>query len=237
MKIIALSGGMGSGKDTAAEHLIRCHGYMKLSFSSALKDITASMFGWDRTMLEGVSVEARAKREELDPWWSEAFDEDITPRIMLQRLATEVMRDTLHPDIWMLIVKRIIENAPPDSKFVITDARFFNEIELLQSLGGRCFGIYRTIPSWLDGLYRHVDYKLNDEFGLGLMDMELKGKHKIHGVCIGDMVREFAKGYFQDTGLKVHQSEWELYLFNSYEGNIHNTGTLENLYSQLDAIA
>ncbi|MCE5294538.1 MAG: hypothetical protein LLF94_08005, partial [Chlamydiales bacterium] len=71
MQIIGLVGLIGSGKDTVARRLVSKHGYAQLSWASVLKDVTAILFGWDRNMLEGATVESRAEREKIDVWWSE----------------------------------------------------------------------------------------------------------------------------------------------------------------------
>ena len=51
--LIGLVGLIGSGKDTVAERLVSHHGFVRDSFAQSLKDATASIFGWDREMLEG----------------------------------------------------------------------------------------------------------------------------------------------------------------------------------------
>ena len=51
--LIGICGLIGSGKDTVAERLVNEHGYKRDSFAKSLKDAVASMFNWDRDMLEG----------------------------------------------------------------------------------------------------------------------------------------------------------------------------------------
>jgi Tfp pilus assembly pilus retraction ATPase PilT len=61
-KIIAIAGFIGSGKDTAAEYLINNHNFTKLSFAGSLKDAVAVVFGWNRVLLEGETLESRQWR-------------------------------------------------------------------------------------------------------------------------------------------------------------------------------
>jgi hypothetical protein len=49
MKIVAISGWKGSGKDTVADFLIRTYGFKRLSFADELKDMAASQYGIPRT--------------------------------------------------------------------------------------------------------------------------------------------------------------------------------------------
>jgi hypothetical protein len=52
MRIIALSGWKGSGKDTVAAYLERAHGFKRVSFADPLKDRVSEQFGIARTSLD-----------------------------------------------------------------------------------------------------------------------------------------------------------------------------------------
>ena len=51
--LIGICGLIGSGKDTVAQNLIDNHNFVKISFADKLKDAVASMFSWDRELLDG----------------------------------------------------------------------------------------------------------------------------------------------------------------------------------------
>ena len=57
--IIGVTGFIGSGKDTIADYLCTQHGFKRISFAASLKDAVASVFGWDREMLEGTTKSSR----------------------------------------------------------------------------------------------------------------------------------------------------------------------------------
>ena len=79
--IVGFVGFIGSGKDTAADYLVNFHGYRRDSFANTLKDAVACVFGWDRTLLEGRTKEAREWREQVDLWWAERLGmPNLTPR-------------------------------------------------------------------------------------------------------------------------------------------------------------
>lgn len=140
--VIAISGPIGSGKDTIADYLVRAHGFKRLAFASKVKDVAHVVFGWDRTMLEGLTAESRAWREVVDPFWG------LSPRVALQRIGTEMFRTHIHPDTWVkTVVSQIL--AEPEGKFVITDCRFENEVAAMKALGGRLVCVSRGVePSW-----------------------------------------------------------------------------------------
>ena len=152
IRVIGICGLIGSGKNTAAEHLMREHEYLGVSFAETLKDAASCIFGWDRDMLEGSTSADREQREIKDEWWSERLGFDVSPRYMLQFLGTEVMRNNLHTDIWSLATeKRLIEMSQeyPWAKFVISDVRFPNEVAMIRRLGGKVIHVRRgDLPEW-----------------------------------------------------------------------------------------
>ena len=72
--LIGIVGLIGSGKDTVSDRLVEKHGYIKDSFAKSLKDAVASMFNWDRDMLEGDTESSRHWREQPDRFWSENLE-------------------------------------------------------------------------------------------------------------------------------------------------------------------
>lgn len=146
-KVIGICGLIGHGKDTAAGFLI-AEGYQRISFAGVLKDACASIFGWDRILLEGNTPESRAFREMPDEWWSNRLDiPNFTPRYALQYVGTDVLRTHFHPDIWVAACERQVEMA--EKNVVISDCRFFNELNIIKKLGGTTAVVWRNEkPEW-----------------------------------------------------------------------------------------
>jgi hypothetical protein len=148
--IIGVCGFIGSGKDTVADYLVNFHEYRRESFANSLKDTVAQVFGWDRTMLEGRTVQAREWREQVDPWWAERLDmPNLTPRWVLQYWGTEVCRQGFHDDIWIASLENKLRSS--QDNIVISDCRFPNEIKSLRDAGGIIICVERGIqPHWTD---------------------------------------------------------------------------------------
>ena len=149
MKIIAICGFQGSGKDTLANILIKKYGYKKLSFGGTVKDIASIIFNWDRKMLEGDSKESREWREKVDDWWSKKLEiKNLTPRYILQQIGTDLFRNNFHKDIWInCLEKKLIDY----DKVVITDCRFPNELKILNKYNATIIQIYRgNLPEWFN---------------------------------------------------------------------------------------
>ena len=145
MAIIGLVGFIGAGKGTVGE-LLRLQGYKQASFAGALKDTASVLFGWDRDLLEGDTVESRVFREQKDDFWSTRFGYDFSPRLALQLLGTEAGRDVFHKDVWIFALENRIKNH---KNVVITDTRFPNEIEFIRKQGGIIVEIKRgPEPEW-----------------------------------------------------------------------------------------
>jgi hypothetical protein len=147
--IIGVCGFIGSGKDTIADYLVNIHEFRRESFANTLKDAVAAVFGWDRTMLEGRTKQAREWREQVDPWWSKRLDRAITPRWILQYWGTEVCRRGFHDDIWIASLENKLRNSSDD--VVISDCRFPNEIKAIRNQGGIVLRVVRgPEPEWYD---------------------------------------------------------------------------------------
>ncbi len=148
--IIGVCGFIGSGKDTVADYLVNFHEFRRESFASTLKDAVAAVFGWDRTMLEGRTAEAREWREQVDPWWAERLAmPTLTPRWVLQYWGTEVGRRSFHDDIWIASLENKLRNSK--DSIVVSDCRFPNEIDSIKQLGGKIIWVQRgELPSWYD---------------------------------------------------------------------------------------
>jgi len=143
--LIGICGLIGSGKDTVAERLVNEHGYKRDSFAKSLKDAVASMFNWDRDMLEGRGESSRHWREQPDKFWSERFGREVSPRTILQQFGTEVMRGQMYDGIWVdsCIGRYKGENT------VISDTRFPNEIKRIKECGGIILLVKRfQDPDW-----------------------------------------------------------------------------------------
>lgn len=154
MEIIGICGFVGSGKDTFTDMLVE-HGYVKLSFSSILKDVLSIIFNWDRNLLEGLTHESRLFRETVDIWWSyELKIQNFTPRLAMTLIGTDLFRNKFNDNIWILAIKRKLQNY---KKVVISDCRFNNEIQMIKSLGGKIINIERNNPIWFKDYKSGID--------------------------------------------------------------------------------
>ena len=127
--VVLISGKKQSGKDTAANILIKDFGYTKVSFAEVLKQSSAAVL----SVLTGTTI----KRE-----WFEDNDFKqksmpgyyITYREFLQYFGTEFIRKYIHEDFWVhTAADTIIHNVLSKKKhtYVISDVRFPSEISTL----------------------------------------------------------------------------------------------------------
>jgi hypothetical protein len=142
-------GYIGSGKGTVSDYLVNQQGFTKDSFASSLKDACAEVFDWPRCLLEGDTEQSREWREKVDEWWAKELGiPNFSPRLALQLIGTEAIRNNFNPDIWLLTVKNRIQKRP-DRNVVIADVRFPNEIKLIRELGGTLVHVKRgPDPVW-----------------------------------------------------------------------------------------
>jgi hypothetical protein len=184
--IIGVCGFIGSGKDTIADYLTNFHGCRRESFANSLKDAVSHVFGWDRTMLEGRTKQAREWREQVDPWWSERLGmPNLTPRWVLQYWGTEVCRRSFHDDIWIASLENKLRNSTDD--IVISDCRFPNEIKSIRDAGGIIVWVKRgELPEWYEwALNANQGENGNMKWAISKHNLEKFGIHASETAWVG----------------------------------------------------
>jgi hypothetical protein len=204
--IIGVCGFIGSGKDTVADYLTNFHGFRRESFANSLKDAVALVFGWDRTMLEGRTKQAREWREQVDPWWAARLNmPNLTPRLMLQLWGTEVCRKGFHDDIWIASLENKLRNSKDD--IVISDCRFPNEIKSIRDAGGIVVRVVRgEEPEWYEAA-ESANRGPNNNFSWALSKAKLQE-------------------------LKIHASETS-WVGTKFDTILDNNKTFDDLFAQI----
>ena len=210
--IIGICGFIGSGKDTAANYFVAQHGFKRDSFAGALKDAVATVFGWDRELLEGLTPEARTWREQVDPWWAKRLNmPKLTPRWVLQYWGTDVCRRAFHDDIWIAALENRLRHR--NGHTVISDVRFPNEIQAIRNAGGVIIWIKRgPLPEWYSCALTENTTHENEQW-------LLEDAHQL-------MPQRYPQ---------IHQSEWA-WVGSVFNHEIENNGTVEELYSSLSSL-
>jgi len=207
--IIGFVGFIGSGKDTAADYLVNFHGFRRDSFASTLKDAVAHVFGWDRTLLEGRTKQAREWREEIDTWWSERLNmPNLTPRWILQYWGTDVCRNHFHDDIWIASLENKMRKT--SDNIVISDVRFPNEIQAIHNAGGIVVRVKRgNDPEWYNSaLSVNRGPNGNSTWALSRQHLER---------------------------LKIHSSETS-WVGGNIDNVVHNDTSIDELFEQLESL-
>ena len=203
--IIGVCGFIGSGKDTVADYLVNLHHFRRESFANTLKDAVSAVFGWDRTMLEGRTKQAREWREQQDNWWTNRLGIVITPRWVLQNWGTEVCRNGFHDDIWIASLENKLRNSTDD--VVISDCRFPNEIQAIKQSGGIVVRVVRgPEPEWYDAAVS-VNRGPN-----GNSTWALSGRR------------------LEQLGVHASETAW---VGTQFDVVLDNNGTLDDLYQQV----
>ena len=152
-------------------------GFEIKKFADKLKDMVCMLIGCTRGQLEDQEFKNTQLGEE---WWyfqgrngslisynkdSKRSDEDLiktTPRLLLQIIGTECIRDKVHPNAWVNALFADYRSCSlPDettfiddkefirknsSQWIITDMRFPNELEAVKSRGGITIRVNRPKP-------------------------------------------------------------------------------------------
>jgi hypothetical protein len=122
--VLAFTGLAGSGKSTAAAHLVNAHGFARVRFAGPLKDMMRAL-GLTEDEIEGHLKEQPC-----------ALLGGKTPRFAMQTIGTEWGRDTLGPDLWIRAWQAAVDKLPAGQSVVVDDCRFPNEAAAVRANGG-----------------------------------------------------------------------------------------------------
>jgi hypothetical protein len=165
--IIGLCGKKGVGKNFAADRIESiCHRVWphktveKGAFADALKETCSNLLGLESKQLYGSDADKNTKTQFS---WSQMPEFILknnpgqsgvmSVRQVLQVFGTDIMRDIWDKNVWINTLGRRVKASTADF-FLVTDVRFPNEVEAIQSWGGE---------AWLiDGPQRIEAGKKND---------------------------------------------------------------------------
>lgn len=139
--ILALTGQAGTGKDTAAEHLVDRYGFIQVAFADVINDMAA-------VLLEAFDVDHAVLHER-------ALKERPIPQIPGTPSARHIKQAlgdcfrAIHPELFVAAlatrigVQDLPRSVPIHDRIVISDVRYQNEAALVAGLGGRLIRLYR----------------------------------------------------------------------------------------------
>lgn len=156
--IIGLVGRAGAGKDTVASILSESHGHIRVAFADALRIEVANAFKIDPRMMDDRFQKERVSdRITIARCDDQAFiarmkelGHDIhqhrSPRQILRWWGTEYRRQVCTDKYWLERMQDSIDSLMRTGtrKIVITDVRFINEAEFINSLFGQIWRVTRT---------------------------------------------------------------------------------------------
>lgn len=136
-RLIGLTGFARSGKDEVAKALAR-RGWARVAFADPLRDM---LYALNPIVVPPIRVQHLV--DELG--WDRAKENYPEVRQLLQRLGTDAGRTVLGENVWVDAGIRTAEDhlARGARGVVFTDVRFDNELEAIQSRGGRIAYIAR----------------------------------------------------------------------------------------------
>lgn len=139
--LVLLAGRKGAGKDSAALALQNGpHTYAAVAFADPLKEVAQILFGFSHAQLHQPDL-----KERVD------LRHGLSPREVLQKLGTEVLRERLpevlplRESIFISVARRRIrELLNQHVPVVVTDVRFDDEADMALGLGGVLISIQRS---------------------------------------------------------------------------------------------
>ena len=138
---VAFIGKMKSGKSTATQYLCDKYGYVEYYFAKPLKLGVQQLFSLSDSQLHHVD-----EKNNVDPRWG------VSPRYLFQQIGTDLFRNQLHkylPHIQSCWIRNFFrwwdDNKTTGRPIVVSDCRFQNEVDAVQSVGFQTVRIVRPV--------------------------------------------------------------------------------------------
>jgi len=142
--LFAFSGLKGSGKDTAANVLIKEYGFTKIAFADAVRELALVIDPWIVSETRYGPDISRLSILVENMGWDYLKRNIPEVRRLLQVIGTEGGRMLVGENVWVdILAKRYPDIADEDVRYVITDCRFDNEVEFVRNNGGKLIWINR----------------------------------------------------------------------------------------------
>lgn len=135
--IIGVSGWARAGKDTIADHLVKKHGYVKMSFADPMRK-ALYLLNPRIQVAELNNVPLAAAVDGMG--WEHLKVESPDIRPLMQRLGTEVGRHLFGETFWVDLAMRQVEQH---ENIVFADCRFQNEANAIKAAGGTVIRVNR----------------------------------------------------------------------------------------------
>jgi len=135
--IIAPLGYARTGKDEFARVAVEEFGFTRFAFADKLRECLYALNPIvDTDGITPIRVQDVIDQYTWDNYKRSQFGPEI--RVLLQRFGTEVGRDLIQDDIWLRELDKV-----EASRVVVTDARFINELEKVDYMGGYTVRVHR----------------------------------------------------------------------------------------------
>lgn len=138
----------GCGKDAFADYLVKVKNFKKLQFGAKIKDLASERFSLDRKYFE-----ERNLKDTILPNLGK------TPRDLLIEIAAEKRREDEY--YW---IKQVEHHLNFNENFVISDVRFFKEVEFIKKKYPHALLIWINRPNL-------ENVKDNSQFGKDYCDI------------------------------------------------------------------
>lgn len=147
MRIIGIAGYAGAGKNLVGDIIkkltpdenweLKSFGLKVKQIASILLDVPVEKFE-DRAFKDSLlcskwSYPTKTPLDYIDAFKNVKFMRQMSIREFLQRLGTDALRNNLHNDCW---INGLFSNFTINSKWIITDVRFLNEIKAIKDRKG-----------------------------------------------------------------------------------------------------
>lgn len=155
--LIGLNGALNSGKSTVANYLRVEHNFKVIAYADKLKESASELFAISRKSWDEWKRDPRYKVKIVfeDPLEGDIMLHELNTREFLQRYGTEAHRNIFGTNFW---INATLGNLKHDKKrIVVHDARYENEIERIQQLGGVCV---RVVNNKADNAFNPHDTEI-----------------------------------------------------------------------------